>query len=331
MNLATIEARTYARLGWDNANPGAAVVARVRGFINETYRELIGRKGFEQYRRQLIPVVAFTGESIGSLSQSVTKIHSMLDTTNNRVLDFVTVDDIRRMDPNISTAGRPTAYAIYNLSGAVRKQPALTLLYAISTSASDDATKKVYVQGINSDGELVSVSVALNGITEVQIPTYLWSNVTRFYIQIPATQGLGAITPAVGAIYLYTLTGQYALTQIGVIPPGRSSARYSQVLLYPTPTQTTGFTADAEVLVEDLIEEGDEPILPVDFHWLLSSGAVIKEYNRREKPVNAAMERQRFDSGVGDLLMFANRQPNNRLWKARDRWSQLGPWFPPGT
>lgn len=331
MTLAQIEARAYARLGYDAANPGAAVVARIRGFVNETYHGILSKKGFGALRRQLVTFNSVAGQSLASLPVMVTHVYSVADRTKGWLLDEVTTTDIRRRDPGLlATGGQPDSWAVYNLAaGGYRAATGIgQFLFTVSTSASDTSPKTLFVQGIDFSGQLRSVSVALNGLTEVALPqTTTWSVITKCYLEVPSTQGLGAIATAVGQILLY----ETPTVGVSIIPQGRSAAKYALLHLYPTPSTVVSYTADCDVLVEDLIEEGDEPILPQDFHWLLTSGAVLEEYGRKEKPAQLSQEMARYRDGLGDLTVFVNRLPAPRYPDAVRRRSQLGSYFRSGT
>lgn len=331
MTLAQIEARAYARLGYDAANPGAAVVARIRGFVNETYHGILGKKGFGALRRELVSFSSAVGQPMTALPVMVTRVYSVSDRTKGWLLDEVTTTDIRRRDPGLlATGGQPDAWAVYNLAGGGYRPctPPGQQLFAVSTSASDNSSKSLFLQGIDFSGQLRSASVALNGLTEVAFPaTLAWSLITKCWIEVPSTQGLGAIAVAVGQVVVY----ETALLGVTIIPQGRSAAKYSLLHLYPTPSTVVLYTADCDLLVEDLIEEGDEPILPQDFHWLLTSGAVLEEYGRREKPAQLSQEQARYRDGLADLTVFVNRLPAERHPDAIRRRSQLGSYFRPGT
>lgn len=334
MNLATLESRAYQRLGIDNAAPPTVVINRVRGFINETYRELMGRKGFDQFQRQRISFATVVGRAITGVPQGILKIHSIQDMTNQVDLQEVSLTAIRSSDPAlVSTNSTPYAYAIYHLDSPVLVQPPGSTfdLHAFSTSASDGAAKTIYVEGFNDAGDPVKASHTLNGASQVTLtcPVSAWGIITKCYIQVPATQGLGAIATAAGTIYLVYGVSDTILANIMA---GRSRARYALIHLYPTPSAVALLYADVDLRVDDLVEEGDEPLLPENYHWLLSSGAIIKEYGKREKPVQASEERSRYASGLGELILYANRQPGRTTAPQRlTRWSQLGGWFPPGT
>lgn len=329
-NLATLEKRAYVRLGIDNDNPGAVTIGRIRGFINETYKQIMGRKVLAPLRRQLLTTASISGTPFMAMPQVVSRIHSIADRVNNWVLEPVNLQDIRDIDPGLQlSTGNPYAYAEYNLRSPVFRQPSMTagnLLFAKSSSVSDNAT--LYVQGITTTGAPLSVSKVLNGTTEVAVSATPFLIVTKMYIQVPATQGVGATATAVGVVSLYAET---AGTIIGQIPVGRSVARYSIVHLYPSPSAVVTYTCDAEVLVEELVEEGDEPLLPEDYHWLLTSGAIIKEFQRREKHISVTEERIFFRDGMGDLILHVSRSPSPNWHGGVRRFSQLGPYYSPGS
>lgn len=329
MTLATLEARTYDALGWDATNPGTVAVRRLRGFLNDTYRELIGRKGFDQYRRQYVPFYSVANSPFATLPQAVTRVYSVVDPLNYRRLDDAALIDIRQHDPGLQSTGRPSFYATFNLNSAVFAQPSTaSSMYVASTSAGDTTPVRVYIEGMTGGGFLRQASVVITGVTPVAIGTTTnWTHITKFYIQIPSVTGLGALTAAVGTISLMEMPAAIPISYIG---PGKDRTHYSQLQLYPTPTSVITYMADADLRVEDLVEEGDEPILPEDYHWLLSSGAIMKEYRRREKPVQHAEEKARYKDGLDNLILYTNRLPGrNKL--AQSGHSTLGAMYPAGS
>ena len=328
MNLATIEGRVYERMGYAAA-PATEVVTRVRNAINSTYLEIMGKKGYDVLRQGLVTFSSIANVEYAVLPQAVSVVYSIADRVRNWLLDDIATSTIRYNDPGLlSSAAYPWAYSAYNLASAVLRQPSnASELFVKSTNAGDGATKTAYFQGIAATGALRSVSVALNGTTAVSLGATLtdWVRVDKFWLAL--TSGGGATT-ATGTVSLYEDSGSG--TVLSDITPGRSFARYSMIHLYPTPTAVNTYTADAMVRLVDLANGGDEALLPEDYHWLLESGGIMKEWQRREKHSSYAEEYARYKQGLAELTVYVNRfvPPTQQTMR---RFSQLGPYYQAGS
>jgi hypothetical protein len=346
MNLADLEAHVYARCGWDAANPGEAVKRRIDGFLNETYRQIMARKGLETLRRHIVNMGGTANRSMTWMPTCVTRIYNLWDSTNGRLLENLSTRDIRRADPRWSPhtpatdLGNPVGYTIYNLNTAVFIQPweafpaSGSQLQVVSSSALDSGTVAVHLQGVDVTGTPITAKVPLNGTVAVDIVTpYNWAIVTKFFLS-SVPDPLLTVPIAQGAIQLATPGATQVV--ISAIRPGRKAAQYSAITLYPTPSAFVALSADCDIVAEDLVEAGDVPILPYDFHSLLVLGAAIKEMGRREKPQQVADLRREANDLVADLLIYANRQVSSQRapFPAAPSglgYSQLGSMFPAGS
>lgn len=325
MNLATIQSQLYGKLNL-TATPNSDVVARILGFINEAQRELLGMKGLDKLRRSILTFASVANSPFAVLPQAAVQVITVMDRTNNVVLTNISLQELRFTDPGlVATTGYPYEYAILNLSSAVTRQPAAAgVLSIVSTSASDGATKTAYVEGVDSSGNYKTASIALNGVTPVAPAGSTWVSITKFYIGLTA----GGATTAAGAVTL----SDAAANVLSTIPVGYFHGRYSMLHLHPTPTGVVTYYADVVLHVEDMANGGDEPMLPEDFHYLLIAGAAQKEYDKREKPQQAAKELQRWQRGVSDMKLFVRRKSGVAISDRRlRRFSQLGSNFPSGT
>lgn len=321
MNLTEIRRTLYDRLGYDQtATPQAEVVTRLLAFINETQREIVGMRGLSRLRRSVLTFASVASSPFAALPQAAVQIVTIQDRTNGRVLDEVSLQDLRYKDPGLtSSSANPHEYVVANLSSPVARDPsAAATLYAISDNAGDTAT--AYIEGITTGGYYRTASVVMTGVVGVAFPGADWIAVTKFYIS----------AVAVGVVTLRQTSG--VGTELARIPLGRAFSRYSKVQLWPTPTAVVTYHADVLLHIQDMVNAGDEPYLPEDFHWLIVCGALEKEYTKREKPALFAIEHSRWKAGIGDLKVFARQstgiaQGPNR----KGRWSQLGPWFESGT
>lgn len=333
MNLAGIESALYSRLSFAAA-PDSAVVSRLRAYINEAYREILGKRSLSRLRRSLLTFSCTANSPFVVLPQAATRVISIQDRVNNWELVEVPFTSIRQGDPGLtSSSAFPDRYAIYNLSAGVALDPddaGGTHLYVASDSAGDTNAKTAYVEGVTAGGYYRLASVALNGVTRAEFSPALtdWKRVTKFYIALTA----GGAATATGNLSLYERSavppsGQDELSRI---TPGRSFARYTRLHLYPTPTAANTYYTDVELHVEDLANAGDEPLLPEEYHWLLTCGSLMKEYNRRQWPIQFSEEKTRWNDGIGDLVVNLVRLTSGTPPQPR-RFSQLGPYFPPGS
>jgi hypothetical protein len=110
------------------------------------------------------------------------------------------------------------------------------------------------------------------------------------------------------------------------IDRGRASSGLLQVQLWPTPQDAYTYTLDYTARITDMTEDAEEPLLPDDFHEILSLGAQYHEWKRAD---DSRKDEVRID--LEDGLKAMNRW----IWDLADQtqerpagWSQLGAWFP---
>jgi hypothetical protein len=314
-------------LGYKTA-PDAAVVTRCKAYINQTQREILSMKGMSSLRRAIVPFDSVATIPYAVLPQCATRIISVVDRTGAYPLSPVSVGHIQQADPSFSsTSGTPGYFAVINLASAVARNPlAAAELFVKSDSASDTSTKEVFVEGIVTGGYPRSASVALNGVTAVSLGATIttWIQVNKFYLTLAA----GGVSTAAGNVTLHSISG--AGLELSRISIGRAYPRYTRIQLWPTPSAAVTYHAEIELHIEDMAESNDEPYLPEDFHWLLGSGALLKEYQRKEQPAMVAIERGTYEDGLGNLKLYVARAVGTPPVE-RPRFSQLGPWYSAGS
>jgi len=332
MNLSTIEADLYASLGYKLPTPDQDVIDRLRRYINTSQREILSMRGLDRLRRAVLTCASVANSPFMVLPQSATRVVAVSDRVNNMILEELSLQDIRYNDPGLtSSVSYPVSYAVWHLSAPAARDPsAAAALFVKSDSASDGAIPKTaFVEGTRTGGGYYSTSVALNGTTAVQVGSGVsdWVTITKFYLTLPTN---GAATTAIGNVTLTQTSG--VGTELSRITPGTGVARYTRLHLFPTPTGANTYYADVIMHIEDMTQKGDEPYLPEDFHWLLSCGAMKKEYQKREKPVQYSIEKERWKQGISDLKAFV-RQTTGVAASGRGprRFSQLGPYYPVGS
>lgn len=108
------------------------------------------------------------------------------------------------------------------------------------------------------------------------------------------------------------------------IDRGRALTGLLQVQLWPTPQAAYSYTLDYTAQIADMTDDAEEPLLPLDFHEVLSLGAQYHEWRRAD---DSRMTEVRIDLEEGLKAM------NRWVWDLADstqerpaRWSNLGGW-----
>lgn len=305
-------------------DPGQAVLRRFQRNLNTAYREILTKKGFASLRRKVLPFTSVSGSPFAVLPQAASRIVVIADRTNKLLLDECSLQEIRWDDPGLaSTTSVPSIYVIENMAAPVARDPsAAAELFVKSTSALDGTGVDVTVNGVITGGYERDTHAAMNGVTAVTIDASIttWEQIKRFRLNELAS----------GTVTLHETSG--AGTELARIPIGRSSARYTRIMLHPVPSVAVTYYADVELFVDGLASPYDEPCFNEDWHWLLPCGAMMREYQKKEKHTEYANEKGRWDKGIAGLQAFVAKKSgvSSRTDRPR-RFSQLGSNFPAGS
>jgi hypothetical protein len=138
---------------------------------------------------------------------------------------------------------------------------------------------------------------------------------------------LSAAATGVVTVYDAAVSGNIILR----LQPGQTSAQYQQIRLFPTPSSAVDYTVDAQMVLSDLVNSNDIPLLPTDFHDLPPLYARIREYTRLGDMERLRVAQQEFERRKSDLrftVSFPNDyQPVSGNQNAGYGWSNLGPNF----
>ncbi len=317
MTLGEIEPQIWERLNFNNP-PQAFVARRLRNYLNQTHREILTSPGLDKLRDGNLTFATVTSQQAYGLPQAIAKIKAMYDATNMWRYQYLSLDDLRRVDPGLTGNGTPYAWCPLGYR-PVQAQPGGTGLWAVSSSASD-TTQTVHVSGVRTGGYLtVDQTANVNGITRVAVGSFTdLTEVTSFSVS--------GVT--VGTISLYNAAA--AGTELARIAIGRQTAKYLTVQLYPTPNSVITVSCDYIREINDLTIDSDEPLVPSDYHWLLIVGVVRKEYQHSDDS-RYAMASAEFMEGMRGLRAWVL---NSEDWrpipgKIPLRRSNLGGYYPP--
>lgn len=318
--LSDMEAELYDHFGHSGNTP-VDVINRFRRNLNIAYKEILSMKGMSKLRRAVLTFSSVASTPFAVLPQAASRIITIQDRTNQITLGDIGLQDIRRNDPGLAaTVANPYGYVILNLAAPVAMDPSdASELFIKSTSASDGTGVTASLSGVITGGYQRTATKLMNGVTAASMDSSItsWLNITGFNISALAK----------GVVTLHEDSGTGA--ELARIAIGRSSARYTRIILYPTPSAAVTYHADVELLISALLCSNDEPVIPDDFQWLLPCGAMMREYAKREKHTNYAEEKARWRSGIGDLRMHLQRKSG--VGDGAPRHSSLGSYYPAGT
>lgn len=308
----------YRRLN-KSETPDTATKNRLVGFLNEAYREVLSLPGIQRLRDDTLSFASVANQARYALPW-VPKINRVFETTNDRLLQPMTLSDYRAIDPDpSSTTGTADCWVWAGYTPVAVQPSDASSLYVKSTSASD--TNTCYLEGETSGGYPRAVSVLMTGTTAVNVSSAVsdWVRVTKVYLS----------AAAVGTVTLHEDSGSGTeLARIGI---GQTSQRYCSLYLYPTPSSVVTYTADIVVGITDLAQDNEEPRLPADFHDLLVLGARVREYEKLDD-ARLTIASQQFESRKRDLMYWlaetGRSDLTTRMGMGRSR---LGPWYPAGS
>lgn len=321
MTLRDLERAVYRRLNKNASVPNHETQQRIRTFINERHRMLLRK--FSHLRDTTLAFDTVAGIQAYALpEQGIARVNRIWDTTNDYSLEQRSLGWLRSVDPDPPQA-TPT-YWIPEGYAQVHTQPDdASEVFVTSTSASD--VNRCYVEGMITGGHRRTAEVTMTGTTAVSLSATIanWIQIDKFYLS----------EDAVGTVTLHADSG--AGDELSKIAIGDTYAKYLSFLLYPTPSAVVEYACDVTRWIADMVNPLDEPLLPADFHDLLSIGARLDEYEHSDDSRRRLAEVE-WDEGVKDLTSWLVAHPsvridlNTEMARAGER-SRLGPWYPAGS
>lgn len=310
------------------ATPDPVVRARLNRYLNQSYRQVLGRKGIgSKVRRRTMPCTTTANSPFMALPRAAIKLFQLTDRTNDTDLMEISLDELRYRDPGLrSSATNPSAYVSLDNLAAVTQTPTTAGSITIESSnpADTGVGTYVYLELVLNNGDTKITRSQLNGMTPVAVLANV-QHVMKFYITSLMN----------GDITLKDAAGNTMAT-IPVLSSShageRASAYYMLLHLFPVPSAVLTLYADVELHVQDLANDTDEPLLPEDFHDVLLNGALMREYKTREKITMYKVEWNEFNQRIAEMRTFLNR-PSGAVFNDNRprRFSQLGGWFPAGS
>lgn len=299
MTFAEICSDVYSRTN-KPTSPETQTVTRVKASINQRHRSLLSMPGVDQLRDSTSTFASVASTARVALPQALTRIKALFQTTTNARLGEKSLDWLRTMDPPQSS-GTPTTYVPKGYECVAVQPSDASKIYVKSTSPLDLSAVGVVIEGIRTGGILSSAAVTMTGTTAVQIGSFSdWIEITKFYIT----------TQAIGSVTLHEDSG--AGTELAQIAQGRYRPYYFVILLWPTPSAVLTYTFDFTREILDMSEDTDEPLLPTDYHDLLSIGARMDEYEKMDDG-RYATAKKAYDQKYASFQYFIHGRASERL------------------
>ena len=322
MEFSEILAAAYEDLGYASS-PATADVTRLKRYANEGLLKVLAEptvKGIMESE------IGYSFASVASrrrysLPDGHTVLRGVRDTTNDRQLLPMTLEDYRRVeqDPTGNT-GTPSHYVPLG-KVAVALQPSdASELFVDSTSASD--TNTAYLEGLITGGYRRTASVSMTGTTAVSLATAItsWIEVTDFYLS----------AAAVGTVTLHEDAD--GGTELARITIGRKRPRYTGFLLWPTPAGAYDYVAETRRVVETLVNDTDEPPFDLEFHPMLTDYICYRDWQRKDDSRSESSFGM-FREALSRLKYRAASSDGIPVMSARNAVgiSRLGGFFPADT
>src|SRR5206468_1068534 len=129
---------------------------------------------------------------------------------------------------------------------------------------------------------------------------------------------------AVGAGTISLYDAAAAGNLLSSITPGRTSARYYMLQLYPTPSAAVTLSVDCQRAIQDLVNPTEEPLLHEDFQMALVHGAAYDEWRTRSDD-RAKIERAEMEEVLSDLRQYVLTNPDEIAVQRGPRGSESNP------
>ena len=321
MTFLALKKRLARRRGANDSTLATATSTRYGDSLNETHRALLRMPGMEPLRYGSITFASVAATQQYALpTQGVARVNRVVDTVNRRSLSLQTLDWLRATNPDPATQqGTPWSY-IPTGYVEVHTQPSSAAQIFVKSTSSSDTSVVIYVEGIITGGYYRTASQTLTGTSAVSISSAITNFITLTKCYLSAA--------CVGNVTLHQASGSG--TELAKIVTGGVRAQYYSLLLSPTPSSSVTYTCDILRSIPDMANDGDEPLLPEDFHDILIDGAELRELKKQDDPARWQLVQTSYQDGVRSLRSFVIAHPDWRpvLGHTRVGISTLGPYFP---
>lgn len=330
MTFKELQDDTLDRLQYDSSATTSGPRTRIKRLINQAHRTLLADPKFSKMRDSKFLFSTVASQAQYGLPSGVGKIKRIFDAATNNPRLIERSPDWLRYDSRADlNTGTPYCFIPYGLR-PISKLPASTGsgIWVVSSSAADTSTALLArADALRSDGfqvQLGPVTLAGTARTQLGARTDI-VDLTKLFL---ATQAQGDIS-----IYDASSSGNL----LGTIPVGQLQARYYLIQLYPVPSSVIAYTVECQLAIFDMAQDSDGPLMPDDFHHLLTLKAIRQELIDYKKQLEAAElmrvnDIEPLEAALLDYLINHDSYivvPDDGRSAVR-YGSNLGSWYPAG-
>ena len=305
--------------GYDTTLTSSAPRTRLKRYVNFWHRRFLTRPVLQRFLRTVYnhAFASVASEPIYGMPLSLARIRGVRETDNDVALTHREMAWLRNEDPGLTASGTPHVYVPLGWFATLRPLSAAGTVWAKLDGA---GTQTLRFTVLRANGETAASSLTLNATTAVQ-----------FGSLTDITDVLTVTLDAASSARLTITETSGVGTTLGTLVAGGLALRYFRVQLWPTPTGVITYYLDYERVLADLVNDTDVPLMPEDFHDMLSLGAQIEEWVRKDDTRWELAER-RMKLREADLTNWLWNLPDAH-WGRSDppRHSRLGAWFPAGS
>lgn len=313
------------KLSYDASATTSGPRTRFKRNVNQWHRRILAKEEFSKLRDGWITFATVAGTPRYAMPPVVEQIKRIYDPTNSNPRLLERSPDWLRHDPRADqNQGTPHVWVPLGLV-AVGQKPSTTGIWAVSDNAAD-TTQAIRANVIQSGGFVRTIGpTTLTGTTRVQIGSLT---------DLVDVETLLLNAACAGTVSIYDDASSGTL--LAQIPVGKLYSRYYLIQLYLCPSSVITYTIDYEKKILDLVEDVDEPMLPEDFHPLLSDCCRYEEYIGPKRQLDTAAEilKETIKPRLLELLDHLVNHDDYVVTPDDGRTtivgSNLGSWFPAG-
>lgn len=262
MDLQTIVSNVNAI-----AHPITNVDSIIKRFANQGQHAFASSKpeGFFWLRQYRYSFTTVNGTQSYSLSPLVDtgKAIVVYDEVNNQEYVPMSMQYMRGQGLDMNSTGQPYIYSMVEFSPVQFQPTAASVLSFVSSNAAD-TTQTVFVQGLDTNGILVSETVTLTGA--VAAATTL--SYTRVMTLSKSAKTAGNVT----------VTSNGGATTNVVWAPKDLFLQHPVISLYPVPSDAHTVYYDFTMLLPDIIDDNDTSLIPAQYHDVIELYATYKTF-----------------------------------------------------
>lgn len=327
MTFKELQDDVLDRLTYDATATTSGPRTRMKRYLNQWQRHILSDSMYSKLRDSRVVFSTVAGQADYGLPAVLAKLSRIYDPLANNPPLFERQPHWLRLFPQSATVqGTPVAYVPYGYRPVFRRPTGQ--VWVVSTDAGD-TTQTVTITGTITTGGIDYPQTASNlllGQTRTQFSTSLWTDILKIDISAPAG----------GIVRLYD--ANVAGNILGIVAAQSLPQTSYLITLYPVPSSVIAYTVEGQLRIADMTANNDQPMLPEDFHTLLSNWAYYEELMSYKKQPDVANQYHRdvIKPQMLNLLDFlVNHEdtlivPNDGRTSPGYGYSNLGSWYPSG-